>query len=175
MDQTDPANPDLGSNPSREVRAAFTSPGQLNEAVTRLIVNGFSRNHIRLPEALPPDEALIPEDEALAEHVDHRQPGMLPTIMATSVAAAAAGVTAVATGGLAAPVVAATLLAGSALGATYAAGSASTSVDAGSRGTDAPPAALSLAVRVESPIQQKLADGILKAGGAFEICVADVP
>jgi hypothetical protein len=39
MDQTDPANPDLGSNPSREVRAAFTSPGQLNEAVTRLIVN----------------------------------------------------------------------------------------------------------------------------------------
>src|SRR5215212_595355 len=105
MDQANPGDPDLGRNPGREIRAAFTSPGQLNEAVTRLIVNGFSRNHIRLSEALPPDEALIPEEEALAGHVDHRQSDMLPTIMATSVAAAAAGVTAIATGGLATPVV----------------------------------------------------------------------
>jgi hypothetical protein len=168
MEQTDPGNTDLGSNPTREVRAAFTSPGQLGEAVIRLVINGFSPDDIRAPEVVPLDEATI-------ESVEHRQPDMLPTIMATSVAAAAAGVTAVATGGLAAPIMAATLLDGGALGATYAAGSPSTSVGAESRGTGAPPATLSLAVRVESPIQHKLADGILKAGGAFEICVADVP
>jgi hypothetical protein len=168
MEQTDPGNTDLGSNPTREVRAAFTRPGQLSEAVIRLVINGFSPDDIRAPEVLPLDEPTI-------ESVEHRQPDMLPTVMATSVAAAAAGVTVVATDGLAAPVVAATLLAGGALGATYAAGSASTSVDAKSRGTDAPPAALSLAVRVESQIQQKLADGILKAGGASEVYVTDVP
>src|SRR4051794_37965492 len=152
MDQTDPGNTDLGSNPTREIRAAFTRRGQLSEAVVRLVINGFSPDDIRAPEVLPLDEATI-------ENAEHRQPDMLPTVMATSVAAAAAGVAVVATGGLAAPVVAATLLAGGAPGATYAARSAPPSVDAESRGTDAPPAALSLAVRVESPIQQKLADG----------------
>src|SRR3954451_3265077 len=140
MEQTDPGNTDLGSNSTREVRAAFTRPGQLSEAVVRLIINGFSPDDIRAPEVLPLDEATI-------ESLEHRQPNMLPTIMATSVAAAAAGVTAAATGGLATPAVAAALLAGGALGTTYVTGSASASVDAESRGTDERPASLSLAVR----------------------------
>jgi len=58
------AGPPIGT--LHEVRATFTDPDAMQNAVARLETSGFDRADLSLPEAMPPTERTTPESGAKA-------------------------------------------------------------------------------------------------------------
>jgi hypothetical protein len=81
------AGPPIGT--LHEVRATFTDPDAMQDAVARLETSGFDRADLSLPEAMPPIEGTTPESGA--KPVDTEEDARQARTLHTSGAAAAVG------------------------------------------------------------------------------------
>lgn len=156
----------------REVRAAFASPDQMQDAVSRLSVSGFDRADLSLPSPGLTDGTETPEagTKPASTESDARQARTLGASTAGAAAAlAAAGVT-VATGGAAAPAVAAAVVAGGAAGGSvFAVHGAADLMEQKDRDDRAASGDLVLAVRTPTEAKRTEAEAILRAAGATSI------
>ena len=155
-----------------EVRGRFASTELMQDAIQRLLLAGFDRADLSVPEASPPAERSTPESGALPADTedDARQARTLHTSGVAAVAAlAGAGIT-VATGGGAAPAVAAAVLAGAAAGgATFALSSAANEQEQSELDVRAATGGLILSVRVQDDAHRSAAEAMLRSAGACDI------
>ncbi|MGD0108061.1 MAG: hypothetical protein ABSC06_29120 [Rhodopila sp.] len=160
----------------QQVRATFASPGQMQDAVSRLSVSGFDRADLTLPSPGLIEGTETPEAGAkpASTDADARQARTLGASTAGAAAAiAAAGIT-VATGGAAAPAVAAAAVAGGALGGSvFAAQGAFNNEEQKDRDTRALNGDLILAVRATTDAKRSEAEAILRGAGATYIETID--
>lgn len=163
----DRRGPEIGT--LHEVRATFSDPAMMQEAVSRLEVSGFDRADLSLPDVAPPAERATPEYGAreVDTEADARQARTLHTSgAAAAVGMAAAGVV-IATGGAAAPAVAAAIVGGGlAGGAAYALSSVSNQAEQQDREMKAATGRLVLSVRTPTVEKRDAAETILRAAGA---------
>jgi hypothetical protein len=152
-----------------EVRATFSSPEAMQDAVDRLEISGFDRADLSLPETLPPGRHATPESGAKPVDTDEdaRQARTLHTSGAAAAAALAAAGVVVATGGAAAPAVAAAAVGGGVVGgAVYALSSAANQGEQEDREVKAASGRLILSVRAMTPQKRAEAEAILSSAGA---------
>ena len=151
------------------IRGIFPSADMVQDAIERLMVSGFDRADLSLPNSPSPSGSSAPDSGARPADTeeDARQARTLHTSGAAAAAAlAAAGIT-IGTGGAAAPAVAAAIAAGAAAGgATYAVSTAANDAEQQHRDVDAAQGALTLSVRVPSAAKLSQADVIMRAAGA---------
>lgn len=156
----------------REIRGSFRSSEQMQQAIQQLLMGGFDRADLAVPEVAPPRARATPESGALEADTDEdaRQARTMHTSTAATIAAlAGAGIT-VATGGAAAPAVAIAIAAGAAVGgATYAVSSAANEEEQADLDARAAAGRLVLSVRALSPQKQAEAEQILRGAGAIDI------
>ena len=168
--QTAERGPALGA--LHEVRGHFANSEQMQDAIQRLLVAGFDRADLSVPEQAPPVERSTPESGALPADTedDARQARTLHTSTAAAMGAlAAAGVT-VATGGAAAPAVVAAVAAGAvAGGATFAVSSVANQQEQTELDVRASLGRLVLAVRAQDEAHGSEAHGILLDAGATDV------
>lgn len=154
------------------MRGSFASAEQMHEAIEHLLVSGFDRADLSVPNSPSPSAAAAPDSGARPADTeeDARQARTLHTSgVATVAALAAAGIT-IGTGGAAAPAIAAAVAAGAAAGgATYAVSSAANESEQEHREIDAAHGALFLSVRAPGPAKQADAEAIMRAAGATRI------
>ncbi|MGC1410810.1 MAG: hypothetical protein WA864_17915 [Acetobacteraceae bacterium] len=163
------AGPPIGT--LHEVRANFSDPDAMQDAVARLETSGFDRADLSLPEAMPPTET-TPESGAKA--VDTEEDARQARTLHTSGAAAAVGMAAagvvIATGGAAAPAVAAAVVGGGVAGGiAYALTSASNEGEQMDREQKAAHGALVLSVRAPNAVKRAEAETILRAAGGTDV------
>ncbi|MFZ0021320.1 MAG: hypothetical protein WAL10_28735 [Acetobacteraceae bacterium] len=164
------AGPPIGT--LHEVRATFTDPDAMQDAVARLETSGFDRADLSLPEAMPPIEGTTPESGA--KPVDTEEDARQARTLHTSGAAAAVGMAAagvvIATGGAAAPAVAAAVVGGGVAGGiAYALTSASNEGEQMDREQKAAHGALILSVRAPNAEKRAEAESILRTAGGTEL------
>jgi hypothetical protein len=151
------------------IRGTFPSADMVQDAIERLMVSGFDRADLSLPNSPSPSGSAAPDSGARPADTeqDARQARTLHTSgVAAAAALAAAGIT-IGTGGAMAPAVAAAVAAGAAAGgATYAASTAANDAEQQHRDVDAAQGVLTLSVRVPSPAKLARADAIMRAAGA---------
>jgi hypothetical protein len=156
----------------REVRAVFTSPDEMQDAVSKLSTSGFDRADLSLPSPGMMAGTETPEagTKPVATESDARQARTLGASTAAAAAAlTAAGVT-VATGGAAAPAVAAAVVAGGAAGGSlFAVHTAADHGEQQDRDTRAASGDLILAVRAATEAKRSEAEAILRAAGATHV------
>jgi hypothetical protein len=156
----------------REIRATFASPGQMQDAVSRLSMSGFDRADLSLPSPGLIEGTETPEagTKPASTEADARQARTLGASTAASAAAlAAAGVT-IATGGAAAPAIAAAVVAGGAAGGSvFAVHGAADEMEQEDRESRAADGDLVLAVRAPTEAKRTEAEALLRAAGATNI------
>jgi hypothetical protein len=155
-----------------EVRATFTTPDLLQNAISQLEMSGFDRADLSLPEVNPPAEFATPEAGARPADTeeDARQTRTLHTSAAAAVAAMAVGGVVIATGGAVAPAIAAAVAGGGVVGtAAYAISSATNSEEQDDRARRAASGALVLSVRTPTKAKQDDAEAILRSAGATSV------
>ncbi len=155
-----------------EVRAKFSNPAQMQDAVSKLSISGFDRADLSLPSQGAPVDVQSAEaaSKPVSTDSDAQQARTLGSSTAAAVAAmAAVGIT-VATGGAAVPAIAAAVLAGGAAGgATFAVTGAATGAEQHDREAQAASGDLVLSVRAPTPAKQQEAAEILRSAGATDI------
>ncbi len=152
-----------------EVRARFSNPDALHNAVEQLEVSGFDRADLSLPEVAPPIERATPESGAKPADTeeDARQTRTLHTSGAAAAAALAAAGVVIGTGGAAAPAVAAAVIGGGLAGAAaYAVSSVANEGEQHDRERKAAAGTLILTVRAMTMAKRADAEAILRAAGA---------
>jgi len=157
-----------------EVRASFSSPDAMQNAVSQLELSGFDRADLSLPEVMPAARDATPE--AGAKPVDTDEDARQARTLHTSGAAAAAGMAAagvvIATGGAAAPAVAAAVLGGGlAGGAAWALSSVASQSEQEDRAVKAAAGTLVLSVRTPDAHKRAEAEAILRSTGGMGIGV----
>jgi hypothetical protein len=160
--------------PLHEVRATFTDPEAMQDAVSRLESAGFDRADLSLPEAAPPLERATPEAGAKPADTesDARQARTLHVSGAASAMALAAAAAVIGTGGsvlwaVAAEVVGAAIVGGIA----YLLSSAANRNEQMDRERKAVTGTLILSVRAPTSGKRSEAEMILHAcgGGRVEV------
>jgi len=152
-----------------EVRATFSNPEAMQDAVTRLEMSGFDRADLSLP-----DTAAHSDTDMAARPVDTEEDARQARTLHTSGAAAAVGMAAagivIATGGAAAPAVAAAVLGGGlAGGAAYGISSVANQGEQVDRERQAATGTLVLSVRAPNAERRAEALSILRAAGGTEM------
>lgn len=154
------------------LRGTFPGADVMQDAIERLMVSGFDRADLSLPNGASPSVDRAPDSGARSADTeeDARQARTLHTSGAAAIAAlAAAGIT-IGAGGAAAPAVAAAVAAGAAAGgAMFAASTAANNAEQEHRDVAAAQGALILSVRVPAPAKQPRAEAIMRAAGATRI------
>jgi hypothetical protein len=172
VDRTSSAEPGPPVADVVTIRGTFPGADVMQDAIERLMVSGFDRADLSLPNSPSLSADAAPDSGARSADTeeDARQARTLHTSGAAAAAAlAAAGIT-IGTGGAAAPAVAAAVAAGAAAGgATYAASTAANDTEQEHRDVDAAQGALILAVRVPTAAKQSQAEAILRAAGATRL------
>ncbi|WP_428484985.1 hypothetical protein [Rhodopila sp.] len=167
----------MSDNPSgvsnlREVRATFSDPQHMQDAVSKLSLSGFDRADLTLPtQGHSLDEAASESaTKPASTGVDAQQARALGGgTVGAAVALAAAGIT-IATGGAAAPAIAAAVVAGGAAGgATTAVIGAGSGAEQQAREAQAAEGGLMLSVRTRTAANVAEATNILRAAGATNI------
>jgi len=157
-----------------EVRATFATPGQMQDAVSKLSISGFDRADLSLPSPGLLQGTETPEagTKPASTEADARQARTLGASTAAAAAAmAAVGIT-IATGGAAAPAVAAAVVAGGAAGGSvFAVHKMADQSEQTDRDDRAASGDLVLAVRVPTEAKRSEAEAILRAAGATGIDV----
>lgn len=164
------AGPSLGT--LHEVRGRFDSSDSMSDAVERLLLAGFDRAELSLPEPSPPPERSTPASGAKPADTaeDAGTARTLHTSGAASVAALLAAGLTVGTGGAAAPAFAAALGAGAlAGGATFAATRAADGQEQQDRDVKAAEGQLYLSVRTATPERRAEAETVLRDAGALDV------
>jgi hypothetical protein len=154
------------------VRGRFASADRMQEAIERLLVSGFDRADLSVPNSPLPSATVAPDSGARPADTedDARQVRTLHTSGAAAVAALAAAGIMIGTGGAAAPAVAVAVLAGSAAGgAAFAVSSAANDSEQEHRDVDAAHGMLFLSVRVPVAGKRSEAESVLRAAGATGI------
>jgi hypothetical protein len=175
MADTIPANnpkagPAIGA--LHEVDAVFDDSGRMDAAVNRLLLTGFQRADLSLPEPDAPVERSTPESGAEPAYTEDDAVGArtLHTSGVASVAGLLAAGLVVGTGGVAAAAFGAALGAAAlAGGATFAVARLSDTQEQSMRDVRAAEGRLLLAVRTPDAAQRAQAESILRECGAVEI------
>lgn len=154
------------------IRGRFPRAEMMHDAIERLMMSGFDRADLSVPNSPSPSAAVAADSGARPADTDAdaRQARTLHTSgAAAATALAAAGIT-IGTGGAAAPAVTAAVVAGAAAGgAAHAATRAADDAEQQRREADAAHGALILSVRALEPTRQSDAETILQAAGATAI------
>ena len=169
---SDPSAQSPSQDPApHEIRAHFSDPARLQNAVSQLTMAGFDRADLSIPEVGSSD-GHTPESSARPADTeeDARQTRTMGTSTGAAVAAlAAAGIT-VATGGAAAPAVAAAVAAGGLTGGgIFAISSAANADEQSTRDEDAESGLLMLSVRTPTRERQEEAEKILRTAGGSDL------
>lgn len=154
------------------MRGTFPSAEMMQNAIERLMVSGFDRADLSVPNALSTSGASARDSGARSARTeeDARQARTLHTSGAAAVAALAAAGMTIGTGGAIAPAVVAAAAAGAAAGgATYAARTAANNAEQKHRDVDAAQGALVLSVRAPASAKRSQAEVIMHAAGATRI------
>lgn len=155
-----------------EVRGRFNDSDQLAQAVDRLLLAGFARGDVSLPEPDPPVERSTPASGAEPAYTedDATTARTLHTSGAASAAALLAAGLTVGTGGAAAAAFAAGLGAAAAAGgATFAVTKAADDQEQQTRDDRAAQGSLILSVRAPTAEKRAEAETILRAAGALDL------
>lgn len=164
------AGPAIGA--LHEVDALFDDSDRMDEAVNRLLVAGFNRADLSVPEPNPPVERSTPESSAEPAYTE--DDAVAARTLHTSGVASATGMLAaglvVATGGAALAAFAAALGAAAlAGGATFAVTKVGDAQEQNTRDVRAAEGRLLLAVRTPDAAQRVQAETILRDCGAIDI------
>ena len=154
------------------VRAWFSDPDALQDAVGQLELSGFDRADLSLPDVLSSVERATPDAGAKPADTeeDARQARTLHTSGAAAVGAMAAAGAVIATGGAAVPaVVAAVVGGGVAGGLAHAVSSAANQQEQDDRDAKAATGVLILEVRAMTAQKRATAETILRAAGATHL------
>jgi hypothetical protein len=169
VDNTSTAERDPSVGDAVMVRGRFASADQMHEAIERLLMSGFDRADLSLPNSPSPSATIAPDSGARpadTEEDAHQVRTLHTSGVATVAALAAAGIT-IGTGGAAAPAVVAAVLAGAAAGgATFAISSAANDSEQERRDVDAAHGMLFLTVRAPVASKRSEAESVLRAAGA---------
>jgi len=170
------AGPAIGE--LHEVDGVFDDSGRMDAAVNRLLLAGFHRADLSVPEPNPPVERSTPESSAEPAYTE--DDAVAARTLHTSGIASATGLLAaglvVATGGAALPAFAAALGAAAlAGGAIFGVTKLTDAQEQNTRDVRAAEGRLLLAVRTPNAAQRAQAETILRDCGAVEIRAADFP
>lgn len=140
----------------------------MQDVIERLMVSGFDRAELSLPNSPSPSGSPAPDSGARPADTeeDARQARTPHTSGAAAAASLAAAGIAIGTGGAAPPAVAAGAAAG---GATYAASTAANDAEQQHRDIDAAQGMLILSVRAPAPAKLSQADAIMHGASATRI------
>jgi len=164
------AGPAIGT--LHEVDAVFDDSDRMDAAVNRLLLSGFERADLSVPEPNPPVERSTPESSADPAYTE--DDAVAARTLHTSGVASATGMLAagivVATGGAALPAFAAALGAAAlAGGATFGVAKLSDAQEQNTRDVRAAEGRLLLAVRTTDAAQRAEAEAIMRDCGAIEV------